>query len=180
MTVRLLLFRGSFIHLWVGDFGNPDSLGDLDVFYQNPVLVDLCWEQPQFSCKQHHLLHLLHLCIAWLCSGSETGKETPQIIFWHILASAPDFCASCSLFSSRERLQFAGTSCLSPLNAQFCWMCAVEKGSGFPRCSHRCNDFKGKFFIQTSLLEELRASMIQPEAVPAGWVVFSQLFDVLF
>lgn len=33
MTVRLLLFRGFFISLWVGDFGNPDlgdSLGDLD------------------------------------------------------------------------------------------------------------------------------------------------------
>lgn len=32
----------------------------------------------------HHLLHLLHLCIAWLCSGSERGKEIPKLISDHI------------------------------------------------------------------------------------------------
>lgn len=42
VTVRLLLFRGFFINIWVGDSGSPDCLGDLDVFYQNPVLVDPC------------------------------------------------------------------------------------------------------------------------------------------
>lgn len=42
VTLRLLLFRGFFVNIWVGDSGNPGSLDDLDVFYQNPVLVDLC------------------------------------------------------------------------------------------------------------------------------------------
>lgn len=59
-------------------------------------------------------------------------------------------------------------------------MCTVEQEPESTRCSHRFNDFKGKISIQTPLPEELRASMIQPEAVPAGSVVFSQLFDVLF
>lgn len=42
ITVGLLLFRGFFINLWVGGFGNPDSPAALDVFYPNPVLADLC------------------------------------------------------------------------------------------------------------------------------------------
>lgn len=46
------------------------------------VLVDLRWEKILVQLQiEHHLLHLLHLCIAWLCSDSETGKETPQINF---------------------------------------------------------------------------------------------------
>lgn len=40
---------------------------------------------------EHHLLHLLHLCIAWLCSDSETGKETTQMSFWPYFLPLPQF-----------------------------------------------------------------------------------------
>lgn len=92
----------SFINIWAGDSGNPGSLGDLDVLYQKPVLVDLCWEdsvQLQTASPASFAASLHCLALFWLWNR----KRNTQINSWHIFASAPLCCAACSLFPPRGK-----------------------------------------------------------------------------
>lgn len=117
------------------------------MFYQNPcagrcllrkILVHLQTE--------HHLLLLLLLCIAWLCSDSATGKETPQINFWPSVFLLPRFFLPVPFYLLGKRLKLANIFSLSRLCAQ-AWMCAMGKGPEFHRCSHGSTGFKGNLAI---------------------------------
>ena len=184
MTIRLLFFRSFFINLWVGDFGKPDWKQSQPgwfwmVLYQNQCAGRSLLRKSLVQLQiRHHLLHLLHLCIAWLCSGSETGKETPQINCWpYFFASAPVFLLPIPFPFLGERLKLANTSWLSCLYARFCWMCAMEKGPEFHRCSHRSTDFKGNLAIYIFPFQHPchRSSVLawpSLKLVSACWVVF--------